>query len=241
MPLVGNVSLSVATNKAVWDSQANDPDIAMFWAACCLAFFGFLRASKFTVPCELGVDPSSHLSWGDLAVDVPEQPSVMSKASNSGKALYFSSARCSAQMLAYLSVRGRQNDGPLFRFRDGKPLTRQRVVSAVRGASVKSGIQAQLYTGHSFRIGAATTAAARGMEDSVIRPLGRWKSLAYLEYIKIPRQQLATYSAKSVYCFILAIPAPSFCCVLFCILHVLSCLCEPLSPYLSHVGEVWGS
>jgi len=64
--------------QAVWDSQADDPDIAMLWAACCLAFFGFLRASEFTVLCESGFDPSSHLSWGDLAVDVPGQPSMMS-------------------------------------------------------------------------------------------------------------------------------------------------------------------
>ena len=64
--------------KAVWDSQANDLDIVMLWAACCLAFFGFLRPGEFTVPCESGFDPSSHLSWGDLAVDVPGQPSVMS-------------------------------------------------------------------------------------------------------------------------------------------------------------------
>ena len=28
------------------------------------------------MPCESGFDPSSHLSWGDLAVDVPGQPSV---------------------------------------------------------------------------------------------------------------------------------------------------------------------
>ena len=169
----------------------------MLWAACCLAFFGFLRAGEFTVPCELGFDPSSHLSWGDLAVDVLGQPSVMSirlKASKTdpfrkGITLFISkvsSVLCLVSaMLAYLSVRGRQ-DGPLFRFWDGKPLTRQRFVSAVRGALVKAGIQAQLYAGHSFQIGAATTAAARGMEDSVIRTLGHWKSLAYLEYIKIP-------------------------------------------------------
>ena len=29
--------------KAVWDRSAQDPDIKMLWAACCLAFFGFLR------------------------------------------------------------------------------------------------------------------------------------------------------------------------------------------------------
>ncbi len=43
---------------------------------------------------------------------------------------------------------------------------------------------------------AATTAAARGLEDSTVRTLGRWKSLAYLDYIKIPREQLSTYSAR---------------------------------------------
>ena len=64
--------------KAVWDSQVNDLDIAILWVACCVEFFGFLRAGEFTVPCESGFDPSSHLSWGDLAVDNPGQPSVMS-------------------------------------------------------------------------------------------------------------------------------------------------------------------
>ena len=63
-------------------------------------------------------------------------------------------------MLPYLLVRGRQ-DGPLFRFRDGKPLTRQQFVSAVCGALVKAGIKAQLYAGHTFWIGSATTAGRR--------------------------------------------------------------------------------
>ncbi len=96
-------------------------------------------------------------------------------------------------MLAYLLVHGKQS-GPLFRFQDGKCLTWQRFVQAVCGALIKAGVQADRYASHSFRIGAATTAAARGLEDSIIKTLGRWKSLAYLEYVKIPRQQLANYS-----------------------------------------------
>ena len=38
----------------------------------------WLRVGEFTVPCESGFDPSSNLSWGDLAMDVPGHPSVMS-------------------------------------------------------------------------------------------------------------------------------------------------------------------
>ena len=63
-----------------------------------------------------------------------------------------------------------------------------------RGALEKVGLDAAQYTGHSFSIGAATVAAKAGMEDSVIKTLGRWRSLAYLEYVRIPREQLASYS-----------------------------------------------
>jgi len=62
-------------------------------------------------------------------------------------------------MLAYLLVRGRQ-DGPLFRFQDGKPLTRPRFVSTMWNVLVTAGIQ---------------TAAAMGMEtlSSVLWDIGR--------------------------------------------------------------------
>ncbi len=64
----------------------------------------------------------------------------------------------------------------------------------IRLALHKAGIDSKAYCGHSLRIGAATTAAANGMEDALIKTLGRWRSLAYLEYVRIPRNQLAQYS-----------------------------------------------
>ena len=86
----------------------------------------------------------------------------------------------------YLLVRGTEQD-PVFPFQDGRLLTRQKFVEEVQKALQLAGIDQLKYCGHSFHIGAATTAAAKGMEDSVIKILGCWRSLAYLEYVRIPR------------------------------------------------------
>ena len=52
------------------------------------------------------------------------------------------------------------------------------------------------YSGHSFQIGAATTAAEVGLEDSLIKTLGRWESSAYLLYVRVPREKLASVSVQ---------------------------------------------
>ena len=49
-----------------------------------------------------------------------------------------------------------------------------------------AGVDASDFSGHSFRIGAATTATSRGVEDNMIKTLGRWESDAYPRCIKIP-------------------------------------------------------
>ena len=46
----------------------------MMWAACCLAFFGFLRSSEFTIPSQSSYDPEVHLSIKDVAVDNRAKP-----------------------------------------------------------------------------------------------------------------------------------------------------------------------
>ena len=65
-----------------------------------------------------------------------------------------------------------------------------------RSALTQAGIDSSLYSGHSFRIGAASTAAANGVVDSLIQTLGRWKSSAYLAYIKIPSENLSAISRR---------------------------------------------
>lgn len=61
----------------------------------------------------------------------------------------------------------------------------------MRAALRPSGVDVSQYSGHSFQIGAATTAAAVGIEDSLIKTLGRWESSTYLLYVRVPREHLA--------------------------------------------------
>ena len=189
--------------RSVWRRPSANPDHIMLWAAACTGFFGFLRAGEFTVPTAQGYDPQVHLNLQDLAVDDPACPTLFclrikqSKTDpfRQGADIYLGATRgsiCPVQALVeYIAVRSPE-PGPLFVYQAGTPLTRSRLVGEVQEALRQAGIPPTAYTGHSFRIGAATTAAKRGMEDSLIQTLGRWKSAAYLAYIKIPRQELAS-------------------------------------------------
>ena len=85
--------------------------------------------------------------------------------------------------------------GPLFIWDNGHFLTRAQFVSEVKQALEIAGADASDFNGHTYRIGAASMAAANGMEDSLIKTLGRWESDAYQRYIKIPREELANYTA----------------------------------------------
>ena len=192
LPISPNI---LRTIKGIWNRSEPTKDEVMLWAACCLGFFGFLRAGEFTVPDDKSYDPTCHLSFGDVAVDSQIKPQVVritvkqSKTDPFRKGIDIYIGRTGndlcpvAALLSYLAERG-SIKGPFFRFQDGRPLTRQRLVDGIRKALRAAGLDDSKYCG---RIGAAE----RGMEDSMIKTLGRW---SYLDYIKIPRGQLAGYS-----------------------------------------------
>ena len=129
--------------QQVWSSAAALPDTIMLWAACTLCFFGFLRAGEMMVSNDGAYDPSVHLSVGDIAVDDVRTPRVLRVAIKQSKTDPFchglfigrtSTDLCPvAALLSYLVVRGR-SPGPLFRYADGRVLTLQRFVKAVRDA-----------------------------------------------------------------------------------------------------------
>ena len=99
-----------------------------------------------------------------------------------------------AAVLAYMSLQG-PSKGPLFRYKDSQPLTRQRLVSKMREVTRRIGIDDQKYSGHSFRIGAATTGACRSIQDSLIKTMGHRESVAYKLYVRTPQEQLVAVAS----------------------------------------------
>ena len=65
-------------------------------------------------------------------------------------------------------------------------------IGEMRKALSATSLQQDQYAGHSFQMGAGTAAAQIGLEDSTIKALGRWNSLAFLLYIHTLRDQLAS-------------------------------------------------
>ena len=146
------------------------------------------------------------MGWGDVAIDNRTNPRAIKVHLRRSKTDQFGNgvdvvigktgdALCPVPAVcAFMAERG-TSPGPFFTFPDSTPLTKARFVGIVRAALEELGLPREQFAGHSFRIGAATTAAQAGLEDSMIMMLGRWNSAAFLRYIRTPRESLASATA----------------------------------------------
>ena len=152
-----------------WSRRQPTFDDIMLWAAFCLGFFGFMRAGEFTCPSRQAFLPHM-LTPADISVDSHSSPTIMavhlrqSKTDQFGAGMTLYLGRTGdklcpvAAVLAYLAMRP-SSAGPLFICADGSTLSRPRLVRYLRQALPEAGIDAAPFSGHSFQIGAATTAA----------------------------------------------------------------------------------
>ena len=184
-----------------WSSVPTDYNQTLLWAACCLGFFAFLRSGEFTCPSWAAYH-SDMLSPADIRLDNRLSPSCISvtlrrsKTDSVGRGVTIFLGKTDnilcpvSAVLSYLAIRP-QTIGPLFLLDGGTPLSRRFLVTSIRAALTSSGLDISRYNGHSFRIGAATAAAEAGLPDSMIQILGRWRSSAFLRYLRVPARQLA--------------------------------------------------
>ena len=74
LPITPNLLRAIHT---LWSPKADNPDSHLLWAACCMAFFGFLRSGELTAPAATNFDPQSTLLLSDIALDSHEAPAVV--------------------------------------------------------------------------------------------------------------------------------------------------------------------
>ena len=56
---------------------ADQYNAAVFWAASCMCFFGFLRMGEVVTPTTSSYDPAIHLCFGDVKVDNYKNPQFL--------------------------------------------------------------------------------------------------------------------------------------------------------------------
>ena len=131
-------------------------------------------AGELTVPSNSAYEEGAHLSSQDVAwITQSCMLKVKLKASKTiwvGVDVFIGRTHCPlAAVLAYMSVRG-SSPGPLFKFSNGTPLTRDHFVISVKEALARAGLDNSCYSGHSFCSGAGQQpqqqSVASGMPQS---------------------------------------------------------------------------
>ena len=125
--------------RSIYDLLTNQPHSytnILIWAACSLAFFGFLRVSELTIPSDADYDDECHLSLEIVSVENRDNPQlfrVKIKQSKTdpfrrGVDIYLGATGrtlCPIKaILPYLALRPKHHNGPLFIFEDRCSLTR---------------------------------------------------------------------------------------------------------------------
>ncbi|MGH0166014.1 UNVERIFIED_CONTAM: hypothetical protein FKN15_049976 [Acipenser sinensis] len=169
-------------------------------ALCLVAFFGFLRCSEFSVP-SISSFPVINLRFSDLTQVLRNHFVLFIRTSKTdqlhqGRCVQFSkidSPLCpSSALTKYLTIRNScLPSDPLFIDSLRIVITRHWFASHLNTLLSRSGLSPQFYSPHSFRIGAATSAAHNGINQHLIKPMGCWSSSAVEAYIRSSPKDIA--------------------------------------------------
>lgn len=163
---------------------------AFLLSAFLLAFYGFLRLSEFTSTAKV-FNPSRDLTISDLKF-YPDHYDLFIKHSKVKGLCTISIARlggsfcpfhsmfkfvCRRHKLSPLSI-------PLFLNPEGFPMTAAWFICHLRQTLALCSLPPCHFSGHSFRIGAAMSAAIQGIPSASLLQLGHSSSSAFSSYIR---------------------------------------------------------
>ena len=206
--------IRVAIRKSSWDMAKK----RLVWAVCCLAFNGSFRVHELLSRETRIFDPTSTLLKKDVTVSVCQDGGTRievlqvylkspkeARLSDGVMVDLFSTSSFFCPVVAFKKYISSlpfmlEENSPVFRSSSGVGYT-----GAGFNADLKILLSGQVdyskgkITSHSFRAGLATEMAKLGYADQDIMNIGRWRSSAYLSYVKCPRvkrmrvaRQLAT-------------------------------------------------
>ena len=182
-PVTPGVLLAI---RPVLRSWLGPRDFSMIWAAFTLAFFAFLRCSEFTYLGVYSFSSKFNLTTECVtfspSLACPQRLLVTLKSSKTdsfraGQSLIVArcpSLLCPVSAMQQFFLLAKPRSGPLFYFQSGRYLTRSSVMHLLQDSARCAGLPHESLNGHSFRIGAASTAVAAGLPDWLIKVLGRW-------------------------------------------------------------------
>ena len=133
----------------------------MVWAACCTGFFGFLCCISDLEYVHSDTQPYISLQIKASKTDQFRQGTTVTLGATKTEVCPV------AVILDYLGTHGNM-PGPLFINSDGSPLCRRQFVHSVQRALTQAGVNGELFNGHSFRIGAATSANQAGNPETTV-------------------------------------------------------------------------
>ena len=190
-------------------------------AACCLAYSALLRCGEFTTNGRPrgGYDATNlRRSAVQLLPNAsnPTHATITLPASKTdpfrkGVTITISAAppgipSCPvAALKALFDADPQPENAPLFHEDPNNALTRGFFIRTIRAALLSAGYDPAAFAGHSFRRGAASSAAVAGYSDYEIQLLGRWRSDAYKLYLEVDRSRLLQLS-RTLH---VALPHPS--------------------------------
>uniref|UniRef100_A0A087Y3N6 Tyr recombinase domain-containing protein n=1 Tax=Poecilia formosa TaxID=48698 RepID=A0A087Y3N6_POEFO len=155
-----------------------------------LAFYGLLRLGEFTSPNNTFIS-SRDLAVSDLSFH-PDFYSLSLKHSKTKGACTIVVARTNGQLCPFramfkFALLRHQLSGlpdPLFLTPEGLIMSAAWFLKHLRFLLAACHLPPSQFSGHFFRIGAATSAAAQGIPTSSLQQLGRWSSTAFSSYIR---------------------------------------------------------
>lgn len=179
-------------------------------AALLLAQRALLRCSEYTVSTQSQwQDPNSHRSqftllWSDLKwIPTFNDPKFLAIQLKRTKTTQLHTIErvvkcqcpisCAVHAVKQLVPKEGLHCGsdPVFQWSKQRVLSRNKLDGILKSLLRKAGYAADKYSTHSLRRGGATDLKRRGVDDSVIKAMGGWKSNAVFAYIVLQPHEIA--------------------------------------------------